>query len=293
MQVTDLLEQLGIPFKTSGHEHCRPGWVQVDCPWCSANWKHFRFGINNQSLRGNCYSCGPHNVTHALATAAGQPHHLVKSLLAGLGPTKPVESRTRGILKLPRGLGPLMPCHREYLESRGLDPDQAEQLWGVRGIGMQIRFKFRLWLPVMNRGGETLSWTTRSLGQTTNRRYISAGVGEEAYPHKDLLFGEQNAGPGIVVVEGPLDALAGGCGFVATMGTAYSRAQVARIAKFARRVICFDSEPTAQKRARQLCRDLAALPGETLRVELEGAKDVCEALKTSLSEIKELRRMLT
>ena len=41
-----------------------------------------------------------------------------------------------------------------------------------------------------------------------------------------------------------------------TLGVGYSRAQLLRISKYPLRAVCFDSEPAAQERARQLCEEL-------------------------------------
>ncbi len=69
------------------------------------------------------------------------------------------------------------------------------------------------------------------------------------------------------------------------MGVVYSQEQLILMSKFPVRVIAFDSEPEAQRRADKLCRELAGFGGKTLRVELK-ADDPGSATD---KEIKQLR----
>jgi hypothetical protein len=66
---------------------------------------------------------------------------------------------------------------------------------------------------------------------------------------------------------------------------AYTRAQVAQLARYPVRAICLDSTPEAQAVARRLANDLSVLRGETHVVELD-APDPGEAKP---HEIKQLR----
>jgi hypothetical protein len=105
---------------------------------------------------------------------------------------------------------------------------------------------------------------------------------------KDLLYGEDYCRDAIVVTEGPTDAWRIGPGAVATFGLAYSRAQVLRISRYPLRVICFDSEPEAQRQARRMRDELTAFPGETVIVRLD-SKDAASAKP---KEVRQLREFL-
>ena len=192
---------------------------------------------------------------------------------------------------LPRS-GPLLKAHRNYLKRRAFDPNELQRLWGISGIkwGMGVKMglalSWRILIPIYYRS-EVVSWTTRAISKEAKLRYISADPEEESIPHKQLLFGEQYARHSVIVHEGPFDVFTTGPGAVGTLGTSFTSAQIRRIAKYPRRAICFDSSPSAQRRADELCDLLDVFPGDTYKVELETGSDPNEC---DPDEIEELRR---
>jgi hypothetical protein len=211
-------------------------------------------------------------------------YDLVKGLDRGRVEVLP--QQRRGKLVIPAGVGPMLPIHRKYLSlQRGLDPDEMDELWGVRGIGLAAEYAWRLWIPVYHHG-EIVSWTTRAIG-TGSQRYLHAPPSQESQPLKSVLYGGDLVRHAVVVCEGPIDAWTIGPGAVATCGLGYTRSQLLEISKFPIRVVCFDREPAAQKRAKRLARQLQVFPGETHVVELETGKDANECQR---SEIMELRK---
>jgi DNA primase len=160
-----------------------------------------------------------------------------------------------------------------------------QRLWNAQGIGMSSQLPWRIFIPI-ELNGEMVSWTTRSINDY-GLRYISAKLTQESFPHKHLLYGEDYARHTVIIHEGPLDVWTVGPGAVGTLGTSYTRAQVVRMSKYLRRVVCFDNEPEAQRRARKLCDDLEPFEGETHNVILD-AKDANTA---SAKEIRRLRRL--
>jgi hypothetical protein len=197
--------------------------------------------------------------------------------------------RATGTLAPPAGRGRLKAVHRRFLRQRGFDPKLIAEEWGVEGINERGgRYAWKLYVPILL-GVNVVSWTTRAVSDGDPRRYDAAPDDREAYPAKRLLYGEHKCGHSVVVVEGPLDVWAVGPGAVCTLGTAYSRAQLLRLAKFPRRVVCFDAEPAAQAVARRLVRDLEVFEGETVNVVLETGKDPS---RCSRKELTRLRRMV-
>ena len=293
MTLIELLQERGIPYREAGGHHhvSSPDFIGVDCCWCSPGSGKFRMGITRNCRAASCWNCGRHGAVLTVAELTGLSPDEVFRLLdfrlldfsqqEGEGKEKP-----RGKLTIPNGVGPLLKAHRLYLESRGFDPDEIEKVWGVKGIGQAARLGWRLWIPV-TLGGETVSWTTRSLTDCGGRRYITASAEEEKFPAKSVLYGEDKAGRSVIVCEGPIDAWRIGKGAVATLGIEWTQAQAARLGGFARRVICFDAEPDARRQARRLAEALEPMPGQTVVVELETGKDACEADE---SEILELRK---
>lgn len=277
MQITDVLDELRIPYSHAGaSHHVTDGWIGVDCNRCSPRSNSFKLGIHTESGACTCWTCGRIPLMETLCELSGQPYHVIKKLLSGWTRLAiPEQTRPTGTLKLPTGLGDLLPAHRKYLRSRRFDPDEVSAVWGVQGIGIAPRLQWRLFIPIVHQG-KTVSWTTRSIDPDAERRYITAGPHEEAMRAKTLLFGMQHVRHAVLVTEGPTDAMRLGPGAVATMGLVWTREQLALIARVPVRGICMDNEPEAQRRARKLCDELALFPGRTLRLEID-ADDPGEA----------------
>ena len=285
MTYVEILQHLGIPHMESGHHHCRPGWVQMDCPDCGQDSHKYHLGLNKAQGYLNCWVCGPKPLVATLAVLSGRPGGEVVALLRQAAPIREtVVVRPRGKFQPPDGVSDMLPAHRKYLTNRGFDPDEIAALWGVRGIGIQARLSWRLYIPIHYRH-EPISWTTRAIGES-RMRYISARPEQERMPLKTVLYGADMAGHAIVITEGPTDAWAIGPGGVATLGLNWTPEQLERMKQYPIRVVCFDNSREAQVRARKLTDYLSLFVGETYRVCLSG-KDPASSPK---HEIKELRK---
>lgn len=289
MLFDELLRQRNVSVFTEGR-YCRTGWVQFHCPFCSGgtdpNKPYAGWNIANNYV--NCWRCGAHNAQKTIQLLCNVPWKQAGSLLEQVLGTPVAEHSNEhvGTLQIPKEVGPLLRCHKNYIRQRDFDPDELKALWGIKGIGLASKLAWRLWIPITLRG-RVVSWTTRALVDD-GVRYISASAEQESVPHKTLLYGEDYAGTSITVHEGAFDAWRIGPGAVATLGTATTPAQVRRIAHYPRRIICFDAEPSAQRRAQRLCQQLAPFPGETINVVLD-AKDMAVA---STREIRQVKRLL-
>lgn len=288
MKLKELLKHYRVPYKDYGtHHHSTLNWIQVDCPYCSSRSGKFRLGICLNAPAANCWGCGPHRVLEVLQDLTKEELWVLKRFL-GDAFTQRGKTKLRGELKLPEGVGDLLPAHESYLVKRGFNLEEIKTLWKVRGIGVATRLPWSILLPVTYQG-EVVSWCTRSISDELEKRYNAARPEEERLPLKSLLYGMDLVRHTIVVVEGPLDVWAIGPGAVATFGVNYTRSQMLKISRFPKRYICFDKEPEAQKRARRLCKSLSPFPGKTLRVALETGKDPPEA---SMEERRALRRLI-
>lgn len=288
MKFTDILSQLNIEYKTEGHHHCRPNWIQLDCPFCAKDSKMWHLGYSLEYHFLNCWRCGVHQPIETLMEITNLSFNKCKKLLAGIETTKVKREKPKGKLKLPKNIKELARPHLRYLIERGFDPAELEKLWRVKGISISSVLPWRIFIPIIYHG-KTVSWTTRSISHNNKiTRYISASLKEESIPHKSLLYGEDYAQQSIIITEGPFDVWKIGPGAVATLGSSYSDEQAFRMTSYPKRVICFDNEREAQKRANKLCDNLSVFPGETFNIQLD-AKDAASASK---KEIKLLRRFL-
>jgi len=288
MNFIDLLNECHIPNRTEGHEHCRPGWVQIDCPWCSPESGRFRLGYNMEYGYSNCWHCGSKPVEVLLRKLLGVRFWEAKSLLKDIRTkrrSKSDQMTWTGFYQPPDGVDYLLGPHKMYLKGRGFDWPEIERLWHIQGIGIAQKLSWRIFIPIIHHE-MIVSWTTRSIGDEADSKYISAEPEQEITPHKYLLYGEDYCRHAIVVVEGPLDVWGIGPGAAATFGLSYTSEQVKRIARYPRRAICFDNEPDAQKVAKRLADDLSAFPGETFNITLD-SKDPGEAKQNEIKHIRQ------
>lgn len=291
MDVVALLKEHNVDYREGGeHEHVTKNFVGVDCPLCSPSWKHYRLGISLRTGGMSCWACGRMKRAETWAAVLGLSVGKAVALLRAAGGHYRAfadEPDGRGKLVLPPDCAPLLPPHERYLEGRGLDPNILANVWGVRGIGScGGRYAWRVFIPVFRRG-KMVSWTTRSISDKHSQRYLAAEASQEVLNHRHLLYGEDLCRGTVVIVEGPSDAWRIGPGAAATFGTGLTRQQVLRMARFAVRVVCFDSDAPGRKRAGELFDMLAPLPGQTFKVTLETGKDPGSA---DPGEIEALRR---
>lgn len=283
MEFRDLLVENGVPFH-EGDRHTRHGWLNMKCPRCQ---KDPYLGYNLAGRYTTCWSCGYVPLWEVVQSITGLSGRECFAIIEGLPQNFLPEVRHTGKLVEPRGLEDLGFFHTRYLESRGFDPVTIHKLWGVRGLGVLAgKLKWRLYIPV-HLNGEVVSWTTRAVGNR-EPRYWSAKDSESAVPIENLLYGVDHARNSCVVVEGPADVWAVGPGAVATLGLRTSPAQLERLSRFAARYVCFDREPEAQRRARQLCGLLSVHDGKTANVELFSGKDPASASKMERAELRKL-----
>lgn len=287
MTLVEFLESKNVPVQMPPHRHVTMGRVGVDCPRCSPGSGKFKLGVKEDMRSASCWTCGFIPAVEAVAEVTESTWQEVRKELGGIEAEEP-KARPRGKLVYPFQPGPLLPPHVKYLKRRGFDPDELVRLWGIGGIGISPSHPWRIFIPVRNVAGKTVSWTTRTIWQDAQPRYLSARPEEEEEDHKSLLYGEEWAGHGVVVCEGPTDVWRIGVGAVATLGVIVTPAQVRKIAKYPVRAICMDSDKDAQKRAADLCRQLQPFDGSTFNCVLK-SKDAGEATE---KELKELRRFL-
>lgn len=289
MKFEDILNTYNIPYRKPGqHHHARPGWLQLDCPFCGSNERKFHLGYNIQYGYLNCWRCGFHPAVQTIQQLTNLPAKECYQLLKQVTrQTPPKLHKTIGKLKMPKHNKKLAKPHKQYLKYRGFSPKQIKKLWDVRSISIAKELQWRLLIPIRFTD-EIVSWTTRSIADNVNKKYITAPTAKEKHHHKDLLYGEEYARHAIIITEGVMDVWNIGPGGVATFGLNFSQPQFLKMLAYPNRFICFDNEKEAQRTAKQLSNELALYPGKTYNIKLD-SKDPGEAPK---KEIKKLRKLM-
>lgn len=288
MEIEEILSELKVEFAVEGNHHCRPGWVQLlDCPFCGSSKYHLGYNVAGNYF--NCWNCGAHHTISVLCRL-GLAHDTAEEFWKGEAPRRrSAGPKLRTGLKEPENRGKLLRVHKEYLRSRGFDPEEIARIWEVEGIGLASRLAWRLYIPITI-DGRRVSWTTRAIGESIHRRYVSASPEEESINHKHTVYGSDYCNHSIVIVEGPTDAWKIGPGAGCLFGTAFSSAQVRRLINYPYRYVCFDSSADAQRKAKDLCAQLAPFDGETVNLQID-AKDPGSASDREIRLIRKVSKL--
>lgn len=292
MEITEILTELKISFVTEGqHRHCRNGWINFDCPFCGKDTNKFHMGYSISGGYTNCWRCGSHSLISSLIEHTGLSKQTIEKLLDGLPlvttSKKDEPEYKRNEVLLPKGLEDLSTPHKRYLKSRGFDIEEIQRLWKIQGISIAPKLSWRIFIPIFYHG-EIVSWTTRSISDDVERRYIDAGTNEERMKSTDLLYGEDFVRHAVVICEGPLDAWKIGPGAVAITGLSFTPKQMSKMVRYPVRAVCFDNEVPAQKRANHLVDQLSIYPGTTYNIQLDSKDAGCATKK----EIQKIRKIL-
>ena len=88
--------------------------------------------------------------------------------------------------------------HLGYITTtRGLKPLELQSKWGVEAIGWcpEFQYRDRLFFPVHDNKGTSVSWVTRTINENNKYRYLAAHLDRERVPLKTILYGERYVSP--------------------------------------------------------------------------------------------------
>lgn len=296
MDVIRFLSDFSVPFVTEGeHKHARPDWVNVECPFCTGN-AGYHLGYNMADDYWFCWRCEWKPPLKTLHTLTGIQYHELKAILPAYGVNRSyVKKLPKGKkeFKLPSGIVELTSRHKKYLRSRGYDPFELEEVWGIQSTSPtstldKISYAYRVLFP-FNWNGQLVSFDTRDVTGKQKDRYKACPKERERVEHKHILYGNQEAwGSTGIIVEGPTDVLRMGEHSAATSGIRFTFQQVRIIANtFKRAPVVFDDEPQAQRQAKKLVAELKFRGVDSWNVKIKG-----DPGNLSPREAKELRKTL-
>lgn len=261
------LQYYNIEHVTEGHKHCRPGWIQVKCPFCIGNpgW-HLGFDLEHDWW--NCWRCGYHrqwDVVYALLNYDSR--EAKKAIMQFKGrPTdrKAFKKKQHAKkLELPTGLQPITKDAKRYLKHRRFDPDLLEAFWNIKSTSIIGKLRHRLFIPIYL-DGKMISWQCRDITGKSQLKYIAQDFSKEIISNKDTLYGiDQALGKSCIIVEGVTDVWRLGPGAVALFGIKYRPAQVKMLLSYFKDFhILFDPDPQAKIQAKKLANELSVMGGK-------------------------------
>ncbi len=287
MDVLRLLQDHNVPHQVEGTKWNRPGWVNMECPFCTGN-PGLHLGITLDGTHGYCWRCGWKPVFKVLAKLLkireGEARALARSY-GGVSHTGHVEAAVRvKAHKLPTDTGMMTKRQRIYLLQRKFDPEKLETEWGLLGTGPAaylstgdgerkhlIDFRFRILAPIIW-DGQQVSFQARDYTNKNDLRYITCPKDRELIFHKHILYGKQEQwGTTGICVEGITDVWRFGPKAFATFGIEYTREQMILIAKTFKRVwVAYDDDPQAIVQAGKLVGELLFRGIKAARVPIVG-----------------------
>ncbi len=276
MNIIQLYQDFSINYYIEGHKHCRPGYVNIECPLCTGNpGYHLSYNIKNNYFI--CWRCGWHPIiliiTKLLNITNREAYHIIQQY-GGISKLikEPKINLSKKKHKLPSSTTPLIKEHKKYLESRGFNSDKLEKEWKIlstspSSILDKISYRFRILIPIIW-NEKQVSFTTRDIIGKTNIKYKSCPKNREYIEHKHILYGKQDKWKSTgICVEGPTDVWRFGYHSFATFGIKYTFEQLRLIAKTFKRVpVCFDNDPQAIQQAKLLASELKFRGVDSFRV---------------------------
>ena len=265
----NIFEDFGVPYQTHG-KNCREGWVNTRCPYCDDVSNHLGGHIESGSF--NCWKCGRHDRAETLSKLLGiELNEVFKIIRKYKGKSKYIKKEVRRdkptSLKYPNKIyDGLLPPQKQYLISRGYDPETVCKLWNVKSTtelsflnakGKRIDFRGRIIIPI-EWSGQVVSYQSRDITNESELRYMSCPAALELINHKRIYYSHGSIGRAGICVEGITDVWRMGKNSFALFGIQFTNSQINVIAnRFDQIFILFDNEPIAQKQANLLIERLS------------------------------------
>ena len=298
MNIIQLYKDFNVPFATEGHKHCREGWVNTTCPFCTGN-PGMHLGYNMADNYYVCWRCGWKATHKALALLIHVSEKEAKEIARKYGGKSHVKSTVtvrvgQKKFRLPPSTAPMNDRHKRYLTKRKFDPEVIEKIWDVQGTGPisimdGISFSHRLVIPIYweNR---IVSFQTRDITAKHSLRYITCPEQRERIKHKHIFYQAipTKDSDACICVEGVTDAWRFGYGAIATFGIKYTKYQVREISKRFKKVfVVFDDDPQAIKQSEKLTAELILRGVDAYSIKIQGdpgdmAQTDADALKKEL-----------
>ena len=267
MDIIQLYQDHGVPHAEEGHKHCRPGWVNVACPYCTGN-PGLHLGYHKAANYFFCWRCGWHSTKQTISKLINIPVDEIKTILRRYGGSLRTSGQAIITIKdrkphtLPSNTQPLIRSHKSYLLSRGFNPDRLEREWGLLSTGPIAKldkadYKHRIIAPIFW-NGEQVSFQGRDFTDKAKPKYKACPQDRELVQHQHILYGKQDEwGKVGICVEGITDVWRFGFNSFATFGIEYTLQQVKEMARHFKFIaIAYDDDPQAIEKAYELIKEL-------------------------------------
>jgi DNA primase len=260
VDVRALLESLNIDYKESG-KNIGKGWIGVCCPFCQEG--NYHLGIHIESKVISCWKCGQTgSIVSFISKEIGSfPKALeaVKEHIPRELRIEPEDDKT-GVSEVvfPPNVKPgLSQYHKNYLISRGFNPEYLEDKYHLHHVGPVGKHKNRIIVPILKRM-QLLTYTTIDIHPDSKSRYIHLEEELSIIPVKKLIYGDEYTdGHNCIVVEGIFDYWRIGDGACTVFGVKFTAEQKHKISRYANVGVLGDGDEQGWKFNRSLSSELS------------------------------------
>jgi DNA primase len=289
--IESLLEDLNIEYHTSG-KNISKNCIGISCPFCGDTSTHL--GIFKENKNYSCFICGekgslPKLIKELTDLSWAEIFSIIKNYTGGIfsalqSPT--IYTHQENEIKIPVGVHRgLQGLQRDYLASRGFDPDYLEQEYDLMS-GTEIgKFKFRLVIPVKKQGKIT-SIVGRDITDKAKLRYKNLAESQSVLPVKQSIYNLDKMKETAILCEGPFDCWAFDPYGIAIFGIKITPVQMYELylKNFYKIIVCLDQ--SAQKQAKQIAMNLSTFVPEVKIVILQSGEDPAESAPLEIIDIK-------
>lgn len=285
----------GLDYKV--RESGRYRLLVYHCPLCVSSTGSktptgaFFMGSEN-NMQATCFRCGTHSGVEVISVLLDTPISNAKTLISSYS-TEVVSNPTVNIahptvIDLSFANRGLDSAYSEYLIKRGLNPKKVTEYADLRYTNHIGELYSRIVFPIYYKG-KIVSYTSRTIIDNPQVRYISCSNNKEVMNHKDICYGcDKLQSSTVLVVESPVNSIKIGNDIcVATFGIAYSEAQVNFLKQFKKVIISFDSEVKAQIQAEKLAKAIGLFTDvSVVDLEFSEGKDLGDCSRDELITIR-------
>ena len=286
------LNDLGVWYTTEG-KNISENWTGISCPFCGDNSQHC--GISPQGYSFSCWVCGESgSIKKLLKQLHGGSWQDIRKLFdaynSALFVNEDIQNSLVTKVEWPEGCTTKLPkIHKEYLKSRGFNPNYLQSIFDIRAVHRTGDWKYRIIIP-MYLNGVLVSYIGRDVTGESGLRYMNLKRKFSIIPVKKCLYNVDSIDNFAIVCEGVTDSWRFGFHSVATLGLQFTSMQVKQLAKLEHVFILYDTGRKETNRAEQLGESLAMAGGTVDIVSIEAA-DPGSLTQKEADEIK--RELIT
>jgi len=288
------LAHFNIPYISQGR-HVSQGWIGVNC-------KHqdhqcidvdYFLGIHPESSGNSCWRCGSHSTLEVIQSQLGciksEALKQMKQFSRNEVLNSLREKRVGGSTAITLPTRPFTFVEEKFLQKRKISPEMVKE-FDIRSGSITGFFSHRVIFPIYQ-NSVIVSATSRSIIKDEKLRYKTLPLAQEVIPHKHTLYNQDNTRKEqVIVVEGIIDCVRAGKGFVSTYGTSVTAEQMVLLSDYDKVLISFDNDDAGSSASESLAYNLALLGTSVEIISIKGNhKDLGDL---SAQEIEEIRQEL-